>query len=134
MLNICGIKLPIILTRALADLGHVTTPFALICLGGGITFLGFDKKFKYAVVASVIKIIITPIVYTVSAFMLGFTGTDLAAFMILGGAPSAIIGYAMVIQMGGDGYTAANIVLISTLFSAVTLTLFIYVMMAMGLL
>jgi hypothetical protein len=33
--------------------------------------------------------------------------------------------------MGGDGYTAANIILFSTMISAVTLTLFIYAMTAL---
>ena len=134
MLALLNIKLPIVAMRAINDLSHVTTPLALICLGGGITFLGFDKKFKYAVIASVIKIVILPIAFTAAAYTLGFSGMDLAAFMILGGVPSAIIGYATVVQMDGDGCTAANIVLISTLFSAATLTLFIYVMMVMGLL
>jgi predicted permease len=129
-----NINLPVIATRALDDLSHVTTPLALICLGGGITFLGFDKKFKYSVIASAIKIFILPILFTIAAYAFGFREIDLAAFMILGGVPSAIIGYAMVVEMDGDAYTASNIVLISTLFSAFTLTLFIYVMMVMGLL
>ena len=82
----------------------------------------------------VLKIIILPAAFTITAYALGFRDMDLAAFMVLGGVPSAIIGYAMVVQMNGDGYTAANIVLISTLLSSVTLTFFIYIMMVMGLL
>jgi hypothetical protein len=54
--------------------------------------------------------------------------------MILGGTSSAVAGYTMALQMRADAYTAANIILFSTLLSAVTLTLFIYVMMVLGLL
>ncbi|MCL2197341.1 MAG: AEC family transporter [Defluviitaleaceae bacterium] len=131
--SLFNINLPYVFGRTLSDLSRMSTPMALLCLGGGITILGFDKKIKYAVVATIIKIIVLPIVFTTVAYLLGFRGIELAAFMVLGGLPSAISGYSTVVEMGGDSYTASNIVLISTLFSSVTLTLFIYVMMVMGL-
>jgi predicted permease len=134
MLSLLNIPLPQIVTHTLSDLSHMTTPMALLCLGGGITFLGFDKKFKYALTAAVIKIAVLPIVFTAAAYFLGFRGLDLVSFMVLGGTSTAIISYTMAVQMDGDGYTAANIVLFSTLLSAATLTLFIYTMTVLGLL
>jgi predicted permease len=131
--SLLNLRLPHIATRTLSDLSNMATPMALICLGGGITFLGIDKKFKYAVVASVLKVVIIPLAFTVAAYALGFRDIHLAALMVLGGTSSAVAGYTMAIQLGGDGYTASNIILFSTLFSAVTLTLFIYVMVVMGL-
>jgi hypothetical protein len=133
-LSVMNIELPQILTRTLFDLSNMTTPMALMCLGGGITFLGFDRKFKYAITAAVIKVAVLPLVFTTAAILLGFTGIELASLMILGGTSSAIVSYTMAVQMGGDGYTAGNIVLISTLLSSITLTIFIYVLMALQLL
>lgn len=133
-LNLFNVELPQTVTRTLSDLSGMSTPMALVCLGGGITFLGFNEKFKFSVIASLLKTVVLPVAFTAAAYALGFRGIDLAAFMVLGGLPSAISGYVMVVQLGGDAYTAGNIVLISTLLSAVTLTLFVYVMMVLGLL
>ncbi|MCL2577595.1 MAG: AEC family transporter [Defluviitaleaceae bacterium] len=124
--SLLNVPLPQSVTRTLNDLSDMAPSMSLICLGGGITFLGFEKKFKYAFVASVLKVIILPIAFTAAAFAFGFRGIDLAAFMVLGGLPSAFAGYVMAVQIGCDAYTSSNIIIISTLLSALTLMLFIY--------
>jgi len=127
------ITLPVAIERALSDLSNMTSPMTLICLGAGITFLGFNEKFKFAVVASAVKVIVLPIAFTAAAFAFGFRGLDLAAFMVLGGVPTAIVGHVMAVQMGCDTYTSSTTILVSTLLSAVTLTMFIYFLIATGL-
>jgi len=133
-LQLLNISLPFVLNQTTRYSANMATGLALICLGASMSFQGFDSKFKYAVVASLIKVVVLPIIFVIAGHLLGFTGYDLAAFLILGGIPSAIAGYAMVVQMGGDTYIAGTIVVLSTLFSAFTLTVFIYVMRAVGML
>jgi len=128
-----GIRLPDMVNRTISYLGNTATPMALLCLGAGITFQGFDKRLKFAIISSLIKVFVLPIVFVTAGYLLGFRGSDLAALMVLEGIPSAIAGYSMVVQMGGDGYIAGTLVVISTMLSAVTLTLFIYIMRVMGL-
>jgi len=128
-----GVRLPAMVDRTVFYISNTATPMALICLGAGIVFQGFDKKLKYAVIASVIKVVILPIIFIAAGYALGFRDTDLAAIMVLGGIPAAIAGYAMVVQMGGDGYIAGMLVVVSTLMSAFTLTLLVYFMRVMGL-
>lgn len=132
VLSFLNVRLPQAATRTLSELSNMASPMALICLGGGITFLGFDKKFKYALVAAVLKVVVLPVAFTAAAYALGFRDIDLVAFMVLGGLPTAVAAYIMAVQMGNDGTTASNIILVSTLLSAATLTLFIYVMVALG--
>ncbi|MCL1843539.1 MAG: AEC family transporter [Defluviitaleaceae bacterium] len=132
LITLLNINLPMALSRSLTDISGMATPMALICIGSGISFLGFDKKFKYAVIAAIIKVVAMPAVFTLAAYAVGFRGIDLAAFMVLGGVPSAVAGYVMAVQMGGDGYIARNIILVSTLLSSVTLTIFIYILRVMG--
>jgi predicted permease len=48
------------------------------------------------------------------------------------GAPVAVSSYAMASEMGGDGALASNIMIITTFFSAITLSLGIYVMRVLG--
>lgn len=128
-----GVRLPQPLTHTLGDLSGMATTLALICIGGGITFLGFDVKFKYALIAAVVKVVVLPLAFTAAAFALGFRNVELAAFMVVGGLPTALAAYVMAVQIGCDAHISANIILLSTLLSAITLTLFVYVMMVLGL-
>ena len=131
-MQMAGINLPFMVNRSVGYVANMATPLALICLGAGMSFQGFDAKFKYALTASLIKVVLLPVVFVVAGYIMGFRGYDIAALMVLGGIPSAIAGYAMVVQMGGDGYIAGTIVAISTFMSAFTLTLFIYILRVLG--
>ncbi|MCL2571590.1 MAG: AEC family transporter [Defluviitaleaceae bacterium] len=130
--QLLNIRLPFIISTTVRYGANMATPLALICLGAGMTFQGFDAKFKYALGASLIKVLVLPVIFVIVGYLMGFRNYDIAAFLILGGIPSAIAGYAMVVQMGGDGYIAGTIVVISTLFSAFTLTIFIYILRTIG--
>ena len=129
---ITGLRLPTVIAVPVDSIAEMASPLALICLGGGIAFQGFDNKFKYALIASITKVIVLPVAFTSVGFLLGYRGVDLAAIMVLGGTPSAITGYVTAIQMGADGYTAGTIIVISTAMSALTLTVFIYILRVMG--
>jgi len=127
-----GLRLPGLAVSTIDSISDMATPLALLCLGASMRFQGFDVKFKYAVMASLIKVVALPMVFGLTAYVLGFRGYDLAAILLMGGVPSAIAGYAMVVEMGGDGYVAGTIVVISTVLSAFTLTLFIYGIRVLG--
>jgi len=126
--QLIGISLPFMVNRTVHYTANMATPLALICLGASMHFQGFDVKFKYALIASLTKVVVMPIIFVAAGYMLGFRGYDIAAILVLGGVPSAIAGYAMAVQMGGDSYVAGTIVVISTFFSAFTLTVFIYML------
>jgi predicted permease len=134
VLAVLDLSLPVMISGAINTTANLATPLALLCLGGGMVFHGFDKKFKYAVVGSVIKVVVMPLIFAVAAVALGFRDYELAVLVIKAGIPSAVVGYAMAVQMGGDTYVAGSIVVISTMASVVTLTAFIYALRALGLL
>ena len=131
-LSMFNISLPFMISGAVNTTANIATPLALLCLGGGMVFRGFDAKFKYAVIGSVIKCVLIPISFTVAAYFMGFRDYDLAVILIMGGIPSAVVAYAMAVQFGGDTYVAGTIVVITTIMSAVTLTIFIYAVKALG--
>jgi len=126
LVSLSGIRLPIMITGTTRYIQNMATPMALLCLGGGMRFEGFNAKFKYAMAASIVKVIIFPAATVGLGLLLGFGGNELAIFLVLAGAPSAIAGYTMAKLMGGDEYVAGSIVVISTLLSAFTLTFGIY--------
>jgi predicted permease len=121
-----GVTMPSVGQITLNYLAEMATPLALVCIGAGLKFMGFDGKFMCAVVACGIKIIALPVLFAAVGFAMGLRGVDMAAMAIMGGVPSAVAGYAMVVEMGGDEYVAGTIVVISTAFSAFTLTVIVY--------
>ena len=130
--SLSGIRLPAIANSSISSLAVLSGPLALICLGGNIGFKGFEMRFKFSVIATVIKLVILPIICTAVGYVLGFRGDELTVLMVMSGVPTALAGYAMALQLGGDGYTASTIILLTTLLSAFTLTVFIYVFRTVG--
>jgi len=130
--SLSGIRLPKIAESSVNSIAVLSGPLALICLGGNISFKGFEIRFKFSVIATIIKLIVLPVICTVVGYMLGFHGDELTVLMVMSGVPTALAGYAMALQFGGDGYTASTIILLTTLLSAFTLTVFIYVFKTMG--
>ena len=119
------IPVPVIILRTISTLGGLTTPLALLCLGGGIKFTGFTSKFKVALLASIIKVVFLPIGAVSLAYLLGFSNTHLTVIMILNAVPSAFAAYVMAIKLGGDEYVAGNSIFFGLVLCAFTLTIFI---------
>ncbi|MCL2204447.1 MAG: AEC family transporter [Defluviitaleaceae bacterium] len=127
-----GVRLPSVPYTSLAYVAQMATPLALLCIGASMRFHGFDKKFGRALTASLVKVLALPLAFAATGYLLGFRGYDLAAMAIMGGVPTAIVSYAQVVEMGGDGYVANTIVVMSTLLSTFTLTLIIYATRVLG--
>jgi len=130
--SLSGLRLPQIAESSVSLIAVLSGPLALICLGGNINFKGFEIRFKFSVIATIMKLVILPVICTVVGYALGFRGDELIVLMVMSGVPTALAGYAMALQFGGDGYTASTIILLTTLLSAFTLTVFIYVFKTMG--
>ncbi len=70
---------------------------------------------------------------TVAAYKLGFVKGDLGIIFILFACPTAIASFIMADAMGLNSRLAGNILLLTTLFSIVTITLGLYILKQSGL-
>lgn len=120
--SLLKIDMPPVVDSSLQTLANMTLPLALICIGGTISLAEFRNSSLASVVAVVIKLLITPIVLVAIAWFLSVDKFDLGILFLMMSAPSAAAGYVMVQGMGGNGRLAANIVVISTLASVVTVS------------
>jgi len=127
-----GISLPTIAEQTIGSLAALTIPLALLCLGGAMTFKGFDTNFKFALTSGLIKVVALPIVTIALAAALGFRGNDLTILMILHGVPTAVGSYVMLAEMGGNTYVAGTNIMLTTVLSAFTLSLLIFVFRTAG--
>ena len=131
--SLIGIHYPTLINSSLNYLARMASPLALICIGGEFNFSSARSVLKYSVTASIVKIVVLPVVFVSLAVLLGFRGEALVAiFVMLAGAttPSA---YIMARQYGHEGMLTASCVVITTLGSIFTLTLFVFLLKSFSL-
>ena len=125
-------NMPSILNSTVEYVTRMTTPLALICMGGGLELGIFDKKLKYSLWGSVYKTIVLPLITIIIAYAIGFRSYELAIIFVTFAVPTAVASFTMTVLMGGDSYVGATSVIFSTVFSLFTLTGFVYVFVTLG--
>ena len=113
-----------------ASLAAMASPLAFLTLGTklyGGRVPAEQRKLTGAVV--LYKLLIMPVlVLPVAIWGLGFRGPELIPVFLFAAAPSAITTYQLAGEYGADDLLAGSIVTISTLFSSVTLCVFVAVL------
>jgi predicted permease len=132
LISAFSIPLPRMILQTTEHLAATATPLGLLSIGGLFNLKAATARLKPALYASLIKLLLQPLLLVFVCYLLGFRGEELFLFFVMFGAPVAVSSYAMASEMGGDGALASNIMIITTFFSAVTLSLGIYVMRAVG--
>ena len=122
------ISFPPMISKTIDSLSATASPLALLIVGAGFSTSSSISKIKPCVIASLIKLVILPVVFLPIAILLGFRNQSLIAILIMLGSPSTVSGYIMAKSMGNDSELASGIVVITTIFSALTVTAFIYIL------
>ncbi|MDD3569724.1 MAG: AEC family transporter [Lachnospiraceae bacterium] len=130
--NVLPITTPDFLQKSIKDLASITTPLALLVLGGTLKFSSISKNVKFIVPSVFLKLIAVPTATVVLGILLGFTGIELFTILVLFGSPCAAASYAMAQSMGGDFELAGQLVAITTVISIFTMFIFIFVLNSMS--
>lgn len=128
-----GWTLPRVLMQSGQYLADLTLPFALLCTGASLNFQSLRSELANTVLATALKLLLVPLVYTLGAIALNFRGMNLGIVMLMASAPTAAASYVMARAMGGNAPLAANIVAFSTLGSLFTTTSAIMLLRGIGL-
>ena len=127
-------ELPTVVTTVTERLSDTVYALALVSLGASMTKESFgDGKLKTALVASVLKTVVLPVVAVTIAALMGFTGARICVVFVLFGAPSAISSYIMAKNMKSDAELAGQILLVSTVMSLLTIFVGVFVMRTLSL-
>ncbi|MDY0267794.1 AEC family transporter [Trichloromonas sp.] len=127
------LPLPVVFARALDIATDMTLPLALIAIGGGFSLERLKGDLMRAAFATGIKLIWLPLLATVILIALGVGDRDLAIGILMAGTPAATATYIMAHQLKGDAELAGSIVMMSTLLSALTYTLTLFILRIQGL-
>ena len=125
--------LPAVLTKTLNNIASVTTPLALLSIGASFEGAKAIKKLVPTLVAALLKTVGLAAVFVPVAVVLGFRNEELIALLIMLGSPTTPSSYVMAKNMGGDHVLSSSIIVLTTVLSAVTLTLTLFILRSFAL-
>lgn len=131
--SLLGINIPVIPLKAVTSIAQTATPIALLVVGANFEGAKAVKKIKPTMAATLIKLVILPLVFFPFAIRFGFRGSELVAILVMLGSPTTVTCYIMAKNMGNDEVLSSSIVVMATLLSSVTLTGWVFVLKAMNL-
>lgn len=123
---------------AIVTLKEGTTPLALVVLGGQFVFSAVKELKKEILVATVWRVILSPIIGVGGAILLTHLGmlhctqAHYPALVALFGSPVAVSSAIMAKGMGNDEQLATQLVVWTTIASGVTVFLTVCILMSMG--
>jgi predicted permease len=120
------LKLPKVMYDTGQYLARMTLPLALIAIGGSLSLRELHNTSVLSAQAVFAKLVIVPVVVGVAAFLLGFNGAEIGCVILMFGSPTAAASFVMVRAMGGNHVLASNIIALSTLMSAFSISLLLY--------
>ncbi|MCR5415897.1 MAG: AEC family transporter [Pseudobutyrivibrio sp.] len=127
------IPVPILLPKTLGYVSGLATPLGLMALGASFEFTAAIKKIAPTVGATFLKLIGFCAIWLPVAISLGYSHEKLVAILIMTGSPTTVSSFVMAKSMGYDATVSAGIVMLTTVFSAFTLTLWLYILRTVGL-
>ncbi|WAM47399.1 AEC family transporter [Vreelandella venusta] len=110
----------------------LTLPLALICVGATLSVATMRSGSQIALSASSMKMIVLPLLSTLAAWAVGFSGEKLGLLFLYFASPTAAASFVMVKAMNGNVALAANIVAMTTLMASVTVTTGIFALRLLG--
>ena len=79
------------------------------------------------------KLLLWPIIFLPIAAYMGFTSEKLVGILVMLGSPTTVSCYIMSKNMGHEGVLSSSVVMLTTLFSAFTLTGWLYLLKSLSL-
>lgn len=124
---------PVIMDKTINNVAQMATPLALITIGAGFEGRKALAKIRPTIAASMIKLVIQPLIFLPVAAWMGFTGEKMIAILIMLASPTTPSCYIMAKSMKNDGVLTASVIVSTTLLAAFTLTGWIFILKSVGL-
>lgn len=127
------IPMPSILEKTVTSVGGVASPMGLMAMGATFDFRKASGKLAPSVTAAAIKLVGFCAVFLPLAAALGFRDEKLVAILVMLGSATTVSSYVMARSMGHEGTLSSSTVMLTTLFSAFTLTFWLWLLRSRGL-
>lgn len=115
IINASGILIPVVVIKSLAIISSAALPMGLLSVGVGLELKYLKHAKKEIFVSSAVKLVLFPFVAYGLGIALGLSGTNLGVAVIFGAMPTAISGYILARELGGDVSLMASIITLETI-------------------
>lgn len=126
--SLLNIPQPVIMQKTLGNIGVLATPLGLMAMGGSFEFKKVWKEFKPVLICTLLKLIVFVAILLPIAICLGFMNDKLVAILVSLGSATTVSSFVMAKNMGHEGTLSSGVVMLSTLVSAITLTMWLFVL------
>lgn len=130
--NLSGLRLPDCLENPISQLGASASPVALLLLGAQFEFQDVRLHRRNLAICTALRLLVYPGAALSLAALSGLRGPEFAALISMFATPTAVSSFSMAAQMGGDPELAASAVTVTTLLSAATMFLWIFLFKSLG--
>lgn len=125
IINASGISLPLFGVKALSILSNAALPIGLLSVGVGLELRYLKHAKKELIVATVIKLLLFPLISYGVGLLFGLSGVSLNVAVIFGAMPTAVSAYILARELGGDVSLMASIITLQTIACMGTLFLIV---------
>lgn len=130
--SLLRLPMPVMLNKTLSNVAGLTSPLALLVIGAGFKGRKALGYLRPTTVATVVKLMLLPALFLPLAVHFGFTDEKLVALLVMLGSISTPACYVMAKQMGHEGVLTGSVCVTTTLFSAFSLTFWLFVLRSFG--
>jgi predicted permease len=130
--GVVQLQFPAFVEKPLAQLAGTAAPLALFVMGGEFKFNTLKNNMIKVISVTVVRLIIVPVIALGIFISMGFRNVDLAVLLTIFATPAAMAGYIMAKNMGNDGALSAQIVVLTTACSSVTIFFIIFSLKSWG--
>lgn len=132
IVGLLEIQFPTLVNKTVSNVAQMATPLALITIGAGFEGRKALAKIAPTMAASMIKLVLQPLVFLPVAAWMGFSGEKMIAILIMLASPTTPSCYIMAKSMNNDEVLTASIIVTTTLMAAFTLTGWIFLLKTLG--
>ena len=122
LVALSGFPVPGLVATVGAGLSTFFLPLMLLCIGGAMQLSNLRNTGLITWEATLWRLCVGPLLAVSLALLMGVRGEQLGVLFLLMSSPVAAASFVMVVAARGDGVLAANIVVLTTLLSIITVT------------
>ena len=126
--SLLHLPMPTMLDKTVTSIGNVATPLGLMAMGATFNYKKALGDLKPALCATFIKLFGFCTLFLPLAIFFGFRQEQLIAILVMLGSATTVSCYVMAKNMGHEGVLTSTVVMLTTLISGFSITMWLYIL------
>lgn len=130
--SVLRVPMPKMLDKTLIHVSNLATPLGLMAMGATFDIKRAFGCLQPALLCTFMKLIGFVSLFLPLALALGFRNSQIIAILIMLGSATTVSSFVMAKNMGHDGVLSSSVVMLTTFFSAFTITFWLFLLKSGG--